>query len=210
MYRKGFIASTEGNVSVSLGPNRIMTTPRGLHKGFLRFDQLVVVDLDGCRLSGDYLPSSELLLHLLVYRERQDVGAVVHAHPTMGIVCSLAGISLVDGVIPEVITSLGGIPIVPYATPGTDEAAEAIRPLIRQFDAIILARHGSVTVGENLHQAYAKLEMLEHAAQICFIGGLLGPLSPLPQEEVSRLLVAGGRDPLNVMAALGKFGSPPR
>jgi L-fuculose-phosphate aldolase len=98
-------------------------------------------------------------------------------------------------VVPEVITSLGGIPIAPYATPGTDEAAEVISPFIRQFDAIVLARHGSVTVGRDLREAYSKLEMLEHTAQILVLSRLLGPLSPLPKDEVVRLLIAGGRSP---------------
>jgi L-fuculose-phosphate aldolase len=131
----------------------------------------------------------------MVYRERPDVSAVVHAHPTMAVALSLAGISLADGVIPEVITSLGAIPTVPYATPGTDEAGEVIRAPIRQFDAIILARHGSVSVGKDLREAYTKLEMLEHTAQILFLARVLGPVSPLSKEEVARLLMAGGRNP---------------
>jgi L-fuculose-phosphate aldolase len=203
MYDKGFITSTEGNVSAQLAPDRILTTPRGVHKGFLTPDQLVMTDLDGRRVSGDFSPSSELQLHLLVYHERPDVAAVVHAHPTMAIVCSLAGIPLTSGVIPEVVTSLGAIPTAPYATPGTTEAAWAIKDLIHQFDAIILERHGSVTVGRNLREAYLKLEMLEHSAQILFLTRLLGPLSPLPKDEVARLLVTGGRTPSN-----GPSGSP--
>src|SRR3990170_7261113 len=199
MYQRGLIASSEGNVSASLGPDRILMTPRGLHKGFLRPDQLVVTDLDGRRISGNFPPSSELQLHLMVYHERPDVGAIVHAHPTMAIACSLAGISLREGVVPEVITSLGAIPTAPYATPGTAEAAESVHTLIHQFDAIILARHGSVTVGKDLREAYSKLEMLEHTAQILFITRLVGPIPPLPREEVARLLIAGGRSPAELM-----------
>jgi L-fuculose-phosphate aldolase len=197
MYQKGFIASTEGNVSACLDSDRLLVTPRGAHKGLLRPEQLVVTDLTGRQISGDLPPSSELPLHLLVYRKRPDVMGVVHAHPTMAIVCSLAGISFDDGVIPEVITSLGGIPIAPYATPGTDEAAEVIGPFIQQFDAIVLARHGSVTLGRDLREAYSRLEMLEHTAQILVLSRLLGPLSPLPRDEVARLLIAGGRLPVD-------------
>lgn len=197
MYQKGFIASSEGNVSVCLGPDRILVTPRGVHKGFLQPNQLVVTDLEGHRISGDFPPSSELQLHLLIYRERPDVRAVVHAHPTMAIACSLAGISLADGVLPEVITSLGAIPTAPYATPGTTKAAEVISSLIHRFDAIILARHGSVTVGKDLQEAYSKLEMLEHTARILSLARLLGPVSPLPQEEVVRLWLSGGRSPID-------------
>lgn len=195
MYQKGFIASSEGNVSVRLDANRILVTPRGVHKGFLRPEHVVVTDLDGHQLSGELRPSSELQIHLLIYQERLDVTAVVHAHPTMAIACSLTGMSLADGILPEVIVSLGAIPTAPYSTPGTKEAAEGIRSLIRQFDAIILARHGSVTVGSNLLDAYSKLEMLEHSARILSLARLLGPISPLPAEEVARLLIAGGRAP---------------
>lgn len=197
MYHKGFIASSEGNVSAYLGEDRILVTPRGVHKGFLRPEQLVVTDLDGRQISGAFPPSSELPLHLLAYRERPDVSAVVHAHPTMAIVCSLVGISFDEAVIPEVLTSLGTIPTAPYATPGTDEAAEVIRPFIQQFDAIVMARHGSITVGKDLRAAFTKLEMLEHTAHILFLGRLLGSLTPLPKEEVARLLMAGGRNPLD-------------
>jgi L-fuculose-phosphate aldolase len=207
MYQMGFIASSEGNVSARLEPNSILVTPRGLHKGFLKPQQLVLTDLDGRHISGDFSPSSELPLHLLVYRERPDVAAVVHAHPTMAIACSLTDISLADGVVPDVITSLGAIPTAPYATPGTTEAAEVIRPLIHQFDAIILARHGSVTVGKDMQEAYTKLEMLEHTAQILFLARLLGPLSPLPDAEVRRLLMVGGRNPTDGTRPVSPAGS---
>jgi L-fuculose-phosphate aldolase len=197
MYQKGFIASSEGNVSVRLGPDRLLITPRGAHKGFLQVEQLVITDLDGRRLSGALSPSTELQLHLAAYDERPDITAVVHAHPTTAIACTLANVSLTDGVLPEVIVALGAVPTAPYTTPGTLEAGEVIRPLIRQFDALLLARHGSVTVGKDLQDAYAKLEMLEHAAQILLLARLLGPVPPLPPEEVNRLLLAGGRAPLS-------------
>jgi L-fuculose-phosphate aldolase len=208
MYQKGLIASSEGNVSAALGADRILVTPRGAHKGLLRPEQLVMTDLDGRQISGDFPPSSELPLHLLVYRERPDVRVVVHAHPTMAIVCSLAGISFDDGVVPEVLTSLGAIPTAPYATPGTAEAAEVIRPLIQQFDAIVLARHGSVTVGTDLREAYSKLEMLEHTAQILVMSRLLGSLAPLPKDEVARLLIAGGRNPADGTRVAAKTSQP--
>ena len=195
MYQKGFIASSEGNASARLGPDRILITTRGVHKGFLRAEQLIETDLDGKPLSDEYAPSSEIALHLAAYREREDIAAVIHAHPTTAIACTLADVSLADGTLPEVVTALGAIPTVPYITPGTREAGEAICPFIRQFDALMLARHGSVTVGETLHEAYSKLEMLEHAAQILFRAHLLGGGRPLPEAEVIRLLRVGGHDP---------------
>ena len=200
MYNKGFIASSEGNVSVRLGPDRILVTCRGVHKGFLRPEQLIETDLEGKPVSDEGLPSSEIALHLAVYRERTDVAAVIHAHPTTAVACTLAGISLADGTLPEVVTALGAIPTVPYVTPGTRDTGEAICPLIRQFDALMLARHGSVTVGVTLQEAYSKLEMLEHAAQILFRARLLGGGTPLPETEVVRLLRAGGHDPERVLS----------
>jgi L-fuculose-phosphate aldolase len=196
MYQKGFIASSEGNVSIRLEPDLILITPKGVHKGFLRPEHLVVTDLDGKTISGTFQPSSEISLHLAAYRERLDVQAVIHAHPTTAIACTLAGLSLAESALPEVITALGSIPTAPYITPGTPEVGTIIRPFIRHFDAIMLARHGSVTLGVNPQEAYSKLEMLEHAAQILFLARLLGPIAPLPQEEVDRLLLAGGRSTL--------------
>ena len=200
IYHQGFIASSEGNVSARLGPDRILITARGVHKGFLRSDQLIETDLDGKAVDDARAPSSEIALHLAAYRERQDIAAVVHAHPTTAVACTLADISLADGTLPEVVTALGAIPTVPYITPGTREAGEAICPFIRQFDALMLARHGSVTVGVTLQEAYSKLEMLEHAAQILFRARLLGGGQPLPEAEVTRLLRAGGHNPEQVLS----------
>ena len=200
MYHKGFIASSEGNASARLGPDRILISARGVHKGFLRSDQLIETDLDGKAMSDEGAPSSEIALHLAAYRERTDIAAVIHAHPTTAIACTLAGISLADGILPEVVTALGAIPTVPYATPGTRDAGEAICPLIRQFDALLLARHGSVTVGGTLQDAYSKLELLEHSAQILFRARILGGGTPLPEAEVTRLLRAGGHDPDRVLS----------
>ncbi len=200
MYQKGFIASSEGNASVRLGPDRILITTRGVHKGFLRAEQLIETDLDGKAVSDEYAPSSEIVLHLTAYREREDIMAVIHAHPTTAVACTLADISLADGTLPEVVTALGAIPTASYVTPGTREAGEAICPFIRQFDALMLARHGSVTVGGTLQEAYSKLEMLEHAAQILFRAHLLGGGQPLPEAEVVRLLRAGGHDPDRVLS----------
>ncbi len=161
---------------------------------------MIETDLDGKPVSDERAPSSEIALHLAAYREREDIAAVIHAHPTTAIACTLADVSLADGTLPEVVTALGAIPTVPYITPGTREAGEAICPFIRQFDALMLARHGSVTVGGSLQEAYSKLEMLEHAAQILFRARLLDGGQPLPEAEVIRLLRAGGHDPDRVLS----------
>jgi L-fuculose-phosphate aldolase len=194
MYDKGFISSSEGNLSARLGPGRFLITPSGLHKGFLQPDQLLVVDSDGRRLSPSkqatrhLRPTSELPMHLEAYRRRPDIGAVVHAHPPITIALSIAGIPLADCLIPEVIVMLGMIPTSQYATPSSDENVRAIRDLIQNHDALVLQRHGSLTVGQDLMEAFMRLEIVEQNARISFMLAQLGAHQPLPAEEVRKLL----------------------
>ena len=190
MYERDFVAAADGNVSVKLAPGRFLTTPSGLHKGYLRPDQLVVVDADGNKLSGSLSPSSELPMHLCAYQKRPDIGAVIHAHPPISTAFSIAGISLAQCILPEVILSLGSIPTTEYATPTTSEGAEVIQKFIQDYDALILKRHGSLTVGVDLEAAYMKLERIEHAAQVTFYARSLGHAAPLSRQEVGRLLKA--------------------
>ena len=193
MYEKDFVAAGDGNVSVKLEPNRFLTTPSGLHKGYLRPDQLVVVDGEGKKLAGSLSPSSELPMHLCAYRERPDIGAVIHAHPPVSTAFSIAGISLARCILPEVVLSLGSIPTTEYATPTTDEGARVIREFIGDYDALILKRHGSLTVGVDLQAAYMKLERIEHAALVTFYARSLGHAPPLSRRQVASLLEARRR-----------------
>ncbi len=205
MWERGYVASTDGNLSVRLGAERLLTTPSGLSKGFLSADSLVVIDLSGkpipsYRGRGER-PSSEVLMHLEVYRQRPDVSAVIHAHPPLATAFSIAGVSLARCVIPEVIVSLGSIPTAEYATPGTFEVPESIRQAIRDHDAIVLAHHGSLTVGRTLWEAYLRLERVEQAAQITLAAqqlGRVGTLSPQAVEKLAEkrreLLQRQGRD----------------
>ncbi len=205
MWERGYVASTDGNLSARLGADRLLTTPSGLSKGFLSADSLVVVTLDGKPVSSyrgrEERPSSEILMHLEVYRRRPDVRAVVHAHPPIATAFSIAGVSLARCVIPEVIVSLGSIPTAGYATPGTFEVPESIRQAIGDHDAIILAHHGSLTVGQTLWEAYLRLERVEQAAQITLAAhqlGRVGTLSPQAVEKLAEkrreLLQRQGRD----------------
>lgn len=193
LWERGYVAAGDGNVSVRLG-DRLLATPSGFSKGFLRPEQLVLTDLQGVPLprqaeaAQGLRPSSELRLHCEAYRQRPDIGAVIHAHPVAAVACSLAGISLAEAVLPEVVLDLGGIPTTRYATPASDEGPEAIRDLIRSHDALLLDRHGSVTVGADLWSAYLKLERMEHAAHILVIAHQLGGVRGLPRDEVERLL----------------------
>lgn len=194
LYEKGFISASDGNISVRLEPGRILITPSGLHKGFLEPEHMLVVDEEGRpvgpRLSANrhLKPTSELPMHLEAYRQRPDIGAVVHAHPPITIALSIAGISLSECLVPEAIVMLGIIPTTRYATPSSEENRHAIRHLISYHDAIVLQRHGSLTVGNDVMQAFMRLETLEQHARIAFMLAQLGVRSPLPAAEVEKLL----------------------
>jgi len=194
MWQKGLVAASDGNVSARLGDNRLLATPSGVSKGFLAAADLVLLDLDGTPLvqaqdgTSRAKPSSEILLHLEVYRQRPDVRAVVHAHPPLALAFTIAGIRLPECMLPEVVINLGEIPTTAYATPSSAEGPRAIRELICGHDALILDRHGSVTVGCTPFEAYMKLEKVEHLAKVALVARQLGRVSELPQEEVAKLI----------------------
>ena len=187
VYAKGFVAASDGNLSQRLSGDRLLITPSGSCLGELQPGDLPVVDLAGRFLSGPGRPTSELALHLAVYRFRPDVNAVVHAHPPMANAFSFAGQSLAQCVIPEVVVGFGAIPTTRYATPSSPEGAEVIRDLIRDHDGLLLQRHGSLTVGADLREAYFKLEKIEHAAHVTLLARLLGTVIPLSADELQRL-----------------------
>jgi L-fuculose-phosphate aldolase len=186
LHRKNYLAATDGNVSVRLG-DQLLITPSGVNKGIMEADQVLTVDLTGSVIAGTGQPSSEIQMHLLAYRLRADVNAVVHAHLPYATACTLAGIDLLEPILPEVVITLGGIPTAPYATPGTIEVPEAIREYVQEYDAILLARHGAMTVGRDVVDAYNKMEKLEHTARVVLAARLQGPLPPLSAAEVEKL-----------------------
>lgn len=187
LHQKNLIAAMDGNVSVKFGDG-LLTTPSGVNKGFLEEGQLLRVDWHGRVVAGGGQPTSELAMHLAVYRLRPEVEAVIHAHPPVATAFSIAGISLEDFVLPEVVMTLGVIPTAAYATPTTEEVPAAIADLIRSHDALILERHGALTVGRDLLDAYNKMEKLEHAALIIFTALQLGRVRRLPPREVEKLI----------------------
>ena len=187
MYARGYTASNDGNISVRLGADRLLMTPKGICKGFMTPDMMCITDLDGRKLQGDRDPSSEMLMHLEVYRQRPDVQAVVHAHPPTATGFAVAGIPLDRAVLAEVLTPLGSIPIAEYATPSTKELPEAVRKYIKAHDGMLLANHGALTVGGDLDGAYYKMETIEHFAKISLVARLLGRENLLSREEVMRL-----------------------
>lgn len=191
MWERGYVAATDGNLSTRLGSDRILVTASGHSKGFLTAADVLILDLEG-RPAGGYRgrgqrPSSEILMHLEVYRQRPEVQAVIHAHPPLATAFSIAGVSLARCVIPEVIVTLGGIPTTGYATPSTAEVPESIRQAIQHYDAIIMSHHGSLTVGHDLWEAYLRLEKVEHTAQITLAAHQLGNVGTLSPGAVAQL-----------------------
>jgi L-fuculose-phosphate aldolase len=191
LWERGYVAATDGNLSARLSSDRLMATASGLSKGFLSTDDLVMLRLDGSPASSyrgrARKPSSEISMHLEVYRQRPDVNAVVHAHPPLATAFSIAGVTLARCVIPEVIVTLGSIHTTDYATPGTVEVSASIRESIKEYDAIILTHHGSLTVGRSLWEAYLRLEKVEHTAQITLAAQQLGRVQTLSPQAVEKL-----------------------
>src|SRR6266550_1827326 len=167
--------------------DRPLMTPKSVCKGFMSPDMMCITDMQGRKLEGDRDPSSEMLMHLEVFRQRPDVQAVVHAHPPIATGFAVAGIPLNRAVLAEVLTTLGSIPIAEYATPSTKELPEAVRKYIKAHDGMLLANHGALTVGSDLYAAYYKMETIEHFAKISLVARLLGRENLLSREEVMRL-----------------------
>jgi len=187
LYASGFVASNDGNISARLDDTRLITTPKSVSKGFMTPDMMVIVDYQGKKLAGDRDPSSELPMHLEIYRQRPDINAVVHAHPPTATGFAVAGIPLTRAVLAEVVTTLGSIPIAEYGTPSTAELPEAVRKYIKAHDGMLLANHGAVTCGADVMNAHFKMETIEHFAKISLVARMLGREHLLSREEVERL-----------------------
>jgi L-fuculose-phosphate aldolase len=190
IHRLGFVAAYDGNISARLDTHRILSTPTTVSKGMMAPDDLVVVDYEGTKISGRRNVTSEIAMHLLIYRRRPDVQAVVHAHPPTATGYAAAGLSLNKALVSEVVLSLGCIPLAGYGTPGTPELTEALRPLVNSYDAILMANHGVVTCGADLMQAYFRMETVEHFAKISLVTELLGRQVLLSENDVDKLLAA--------------------
>src|SRR5512145_1225092 len=187
LWERGYVASNDGNISVRLDEQRLITTPKSVSKGFMTPDMMVITDLEGRKLAGEREPSSELKMHLEVYRNRADARAVVHAHPPTATGFAVAGIPLDRAVLAEVITTLGSIPIAEYATPSTEELPAAVRKYIKAHDGLLLANHGALAMGGDVMSAYYRMETIEHFAKISLVARTLGREHVLSREEVERL-----------------------
>jgi L-fuculose-phosphate aldolase len=207
LYARAYVASNDGNISIKLDDNTILTTPKGVSKGFMTSDMMVVVDLDGKKLRGTRDASSELLMHLEVYKNRPDVRAVVHAHPPVATGFAVAGIPLDRAVLAEVVTTLGSIPIAEYGTPSTPELPAAVHKYIKAYDGLLLANHGALTVGADVYAAYFKMETIEHFAKISLVSRQLGREHLLSREEVHRLQELRGNYGIKAPAPICADGS---
>lgn len=187
LYDRGLIAGPDGNVSARIGADVILATPAGASKVDIREQDLVSVRLDGRVITRSGSPSSELGMHLDVYRRRDDVHAVVHAHPPTATAFSVSGLDLMDDVLPEVILQMGRVPIVPFAMPGTPALAAALAPYWEEHDAVLLANHGATTIGPTLTIAHQRMESLEHAARILLAAHQLGRVRRLSRADVKAL-----------------------
>jgi len=190
LHEKGFVAAMDGNLSVRLRQDRILVTPTGLSKGSMRPADLVIVDLEGKQVAGRRHVTSEIGMHLMIYRTRADVKAIVHAHPPTATGFAAAGIALTEPLVCEVVMGLGCIPLARYGTPGTAELAQSLEPYVPKYDAILMSNHGVVAYGDTLEHAYMKMETVEHFAQISLVTHLLGRQQPLNEREIEKLLLA--------------------
>lgn len=193
VYQKGWVAANDGNITVRLGPDRMLATPTGISKGMMRPDDLIICDLEGKKLEGRRERTTEILMHTTIYAMRPDVQSVVHAHPPVATGFAVAGRSLNLALLPEVIIGLGCIPLAGYGLPGTPELTEELKPYIPSYDALLMANHGAVCYGEDLEKAFFKMETLEHFARITLVAELLGGPRVLPRTEVDKLFDSRSR-----------------
>lgn len=200
IHQRGFVGSTDGNISVRLDPRRVLTSPTAISKGMMQPDDLVITDVQGRKLAGQRNASSELAMHLLIYKRRPDVNAVCHAHPVTATGYAAAGLPLNKALVSEIVLSLGCIPVARYGTPGTPELTEALEPLVPSYDAILMANHGVVTYGADLLTAFYRMETVEHFARIALVTELLGKQVLLSGEDVEKLLAARARYGLTTAA----------
>jgi len=192
LYERDLIGAGEGNVSCRLAKNRLLVTPAGKSKGFLRPGDLVVVSDAGDQVRGSGRASTELRMHLAVYAARPDAQAVVHAHPLTAVALTVAGVPPPNDLLPEASVVLGVVAVAPFATPGTDEVPRALAPLLVRHDVVLLERHGALALGRTLEEALHRVETLERVARVALLARLLGRCEPLGAEAVEKVLAAAG------------------
>lgn len=188
MWSQGWVAANDGNVSVRRDDGTIVCTPSGVSKREIEPDMLVVIDSAGRVVEGDRRPSTEMAMHLRCYADREDVRAVVHAHPPYATAFAAADRALDGYGLIETVLTVGAVPVVPFAMPGTDDVAEAIAPYLSHHDALLLRAHGALTVGGDLRTAYYRMESLEQFAKISLAAHQLGGMKDLPRQDIDTLM----------------------
>lgn len=190
MWQLGWVAANDGNVSVKLDDGTFLVTPTGISKSFITPEKIIQINSDGdvIEASEGYKPSSEIKMHLRCYTEREDVRAVVHAHPPTATGFAVAHLDLDRYTMIETVVSLGSIPITPYGTPSTSEVPDSIAPYLAEHDAVLLENHGALTVGSDIINAYYKMETVELFAKISLTAHLLGGEKEIPRENIDRLI----------------------
>ena len=188
LWQKGFVAANDGNISVKISENEYYCTPTGVSKASLTPDMIIKVDRDGKKLEGKLNPSSEIKMHMRVYRERPDVNAVVHAHPPVATAFTVADIDLDQYVLPEAVLTIGAVPTCDYGTPSTMEIPDSLDPYIQNHDAFLLRNHGALTVGCNLTKAFFVMEEVEFNAVICKHAMDLGAVHEISSEQLKKLM----------------------
>jgi L-fuculose-phosphate aldolase len=187
LYERRYLVATSGNVSLREADG-FLVTPASMRKDAVTPEMIVACGADGAALDPAAHASSEATMHRDVYRARPDVKAAIHAHPQHCLACSLAGIALTEMLLPELAVYLGPVPVVPYATPGTEEMGEALRPFLQAHNAFLLARHGVLVLGKDLQEAYNRMEHLEHIAHVAYLARAAGQLTPMAKGDLEKLV----------------------
>jgi len=201
VWEKGWVAANDGNITIRLDDGRILATPTAVSKGRMRAEDLILCDIDGNKVCGERERTSEMGMHLTIYRMRPDVQSVVHAHPPTATGFATAGRALNLGLLPEVVISLGSVPLAEYGLPGTPALCKGMLPYIPKYDALLMGNHGMVAYGEDVFQAFYRMEIVEHFARIVLVAELLGGANVLPAVEIQKLFDSRAR--YNVRARSG-------
>ncbi len=188
IYARGYVAANDGNISARIDDQSIVISPTGVSKGFMTPEMMVITDMNGTPRNKTSKASSEIHMHLKIYEKRSDINAIVHAHPPYSTAFSVSGIPLTQATLPEVIITLGGIPLAEYGTPGTSELFDHLMNYVHDYDAFLLQNHGALAIGQDLTRAYFRMETLEHCAHITYIAHQLGRINTLSTSEVNKLL----------------------
>lgn len=212
IYDRGMVAANDGNISVKLNDNEFLCTPTGVSKGFMTPEYICKVDKDGntIQANGNFRPSSEIKMHMRVYKCRPDVGSVVHAHPSYATSFAIAGIPLTQPIMPEAVIALGCVPIAPYGTPSTMEIPDAVEKFLPYYDAVLLESHGALTWSTDLLAAYHKMESVEFYAELLYKARQLGGPKEFDKEtieklyEIRRKMGLPGKHPANLCAEINK------